>query len=46
MKGLELYIEMINSSATPEEAFQRFSSIMNKYGYDRVSYSLVTDHWA
>lgn len=44
MKSLEQYIELINSSKTPEEAFERFSSIMKKYGYDRVSYSLVTDH--
>lgn len=44
MRNLEQYIELINSSKTPDEAFLRFSSIMKKYGYDRVAYSLVTDH--
>lgn len=44
MKELGRHIELINSSKTPEEAFDRFVSIMKSHGYDRVTYSLVTDH--
>jgi len=44
MKNLEQYIETINSSQTPEEAFSGFCSILGKHGYDRIAYSLVTDH--
>ena len=44
MKKLGQYIEKINSSKTPEEAFENFCSIMKEHGYDRVAYSLVTDH--
>ncbi len=44
MKNLENYIESINATKSPEEAFDTFCSIMNKYGYNRVTYSLVTDH--
>jgi DNA-binding CsgD family transcriptional regulator len=44
MKKLGQYIEIINSSKTPEEAFAKFCSIMKEHGYDRVAYSLVTDH--
>lgn len=44
MKTLEQHIELINSSKTPEEAFGRFCSILNGHGYDRIAYSLVTDH--
>ena len=44
MKKLGQHIETINSSKNTEEAFDKFSSIMKEYGYDRVAYSLVTDH--
>lgn len=44
MHRLEQYIEKINASPTPELAFQNFCLIMNEYGYDRIAYSLVTDH--
>ena len=44
MQDLSQYIELINDSNTPEEAFERYCSIMNKFGYDRVVYSLMTDH--
>ena len=44
MKDLELHIEKINSATSPEEAFESFCSIMQQYGYDRVAYSLITDH--
>lgn len=43
-KDLGNCIELINSAQTSEEAFQRFSSIMSGYGYERVAYSLITDH--
>ncbi len=41
---LELCIELINSAKTPKEAFSYFCSILAQSGYDRISYSLVTDH--
>jgi len=44
MKQLGRHIELINSAKTPEEAFDRFVSIMHAHGYDRITYSLVTDH--
>jgi DNA-binding CsgD family transcriptional regulator len=44
MENLEHYIEHIESSETPEEAFSRFCSIMAEYGYNKVTYSLLTDH--
>ncbi len=44
MKKLGQYIEIINSSKSPEEAFEHFCGIMKEHGYDRVAYSLVTDH--
>ena len=44
MQNLEQYIEQINTSQNPEQAFERFCSIMRAHGYDRIAYSLVTDH--
>src|ERR1035437_2685349 len=44
MKKLGQYIEKINSSKNPEEAFEDLCSIMKEHGYDRVAYSLVTEH--
>lgn len=44
MHNLGSYIELINESETPEEAFQRYCKIMKSFGYDRVVYSLMTDH--
>lgn len=44
MKDLESYIEAINGAASPDDAFARFSAIMRRHGYDRIAYSLVTDH--
>ena len=37
-------IELIGSGNTPEEAFAHFCKILEYSGYDRVTYSLVTDH--
>jgi len=44
MQDIGSYIERINSAETPEQAFADFCVIMNGYGYDRIAYSLVTDH--
>lgn len=44
IKDLGNCIELINSAETREDAFQRFSSIMAGCGYERVAYSLITDH--
>ncbi|MEK0274925.1 autoinducer binding domain-containing protein [Vibrio vulnificus] len=41
---LELCIELLNSAKTPEEAFSYFCAILAQSGYDRITYSLVTDH--
>ena len=44
VKDLGNCIELINAAQTADEAFQHFSSIMSGYGYERVAYSLITDH--
>jgi|GEM_PF-426810 len=44
MKNLEEYIALINTAGTADEAFSRFAKIMAKHGYDKVTYSLLTDH--
>lgn len=44
MDDLESGIESILSATTAEAAFAEFCRIMQKHGYDRVAYSLVTDH--
>lgn len=41
---LEQCIELINSAKAPEEAFTYFCAILAQSGYDRITYSLVTDH--
>ncbi|WP_432696161.1 helix-turn-helix transcriptional regulator [Marinobacterium sp. YM272] len=41
---LELCIELIQSAVTPEEAFKYFCAVLSQSGYDRITYSLVTDH--
>lgn len=41
---LELCIDLINSAKTPEEAFSYFCTILAESGYDRIIYTLVTDH--
>jgi DNA-binding CsgD family transcriptional regulator len=37
-------IERINSADNPADAFSTFCSILENYGYNRIAYSLVTDH--
>lgn len=44
MNDLGGTIELINASKSAEEAFQHFCAAMAEYGYERVVYSLVTDH--
>ncbi|WP_020680264.1 autoinducer binding domain-containing protein [Marinobacterium rhizophilum] len=44
LTDLELCIELIHSAETPEEAFSYFCQIVEASGYDRVVYSLLTDH--
>lgn len=44
MNDLGSYIERINASGTPDEAFAVFCEALNRYGYDRIAYTLCTDH--
>lgn len=44
MNTLETYIERITQSETIDDAFEKYCAIIKKLGYDRVVYSLLTDH--
>jgi DNA-binding CsgD family transcriptional regulator len=44
MKDLERYVDLIVAAQTAQEAFDHFCDAMRKQGYDRIAYSLVTDH--
>lgn len=44
MSDLESHIESIDKAETIEDAFSYFCSAMLSHGYDKVTYSLVTDH--
>jgi len=44
LKDLDLYIERLINAETIEDAFEVFTAIMAENGYDRVAYSLLTDH--
>ena len=44
MHSLEDFIEKTNSATTAEEVFSCFQKILKSYGYDRICYSLITDH--
>lgn len=44
MKDLETHIEAINKAKNINAAFAYFCKVMEEYGYDRVVYSLLTDH--
>lgn len=37
-------IELIKNAGDSTDAFQKFCRIMREYGYERVVYSLITDH--
>ncbi len=41
---LEEYIHLLNQSSNPDEAFSLFTRVLNDIGFDRVSYTLCTDH--
>lgn len=43
-RNLEGYIDSINSCADTKTAFSTFRNILKDYGYDRVMFTLVTDH--
>jgi len=43
-KDLEAYIDALNSAPSRESAFETFCNAMQEYGYDKVSYTLCTDH--
>ena len=43
-KTLEQYINSIDSAGNPAEAFEAFCAAMGDYGYDKISYTLCTDH--
>lgn len=44
MQDLSNYIELIEEADTATEAFERYCKIMRQFGYERVVYSLMTDH--
>lgn len=44
MKNLGFYIEKINGSQNPDEAFAILCEALNTQGYDRIAYTLCTDH--
>ncbi|MCK6418180.1 MAG: LuxR family transcriptional regulator [Alphaproteobacteria bacterium] len=44
MIALEEFIQKTNRAATSEEIFLLFESALQKLGYDRICYSLITDH--
>lgn len=44
MSDIESFIEATNAAETPEEIFVLFQKALRRLGYDRVCYSLITDH--
>jgi DNA-binding CsgD family transcriptional regulator len=44
MVSLEQFITKTNAAKTPEEVFKLFESALKQLGYDRICYSLITDH--
>jgi DNA-binding CsgD family transcriptional regulator len=44
MPSLETFIEATNQATTPEEVFALFEKALRELGYDRICYSLITDH--
>ncbi len=44
MRILEETVEKLNQAKTPEEAFEIFLQSMLFFGYDKLSYTLCTDH--
>lgn len=44
ISDLGLWVERISNAKTAEEAFAAYCEVMEMHGYNRVSYSLATDH--
>jgi DNA-binding CsgD family transcriptional regulator len=44
MKKIEDYLSLINKAATPEQAFYSLAGVVRDYGYDKLVYTLATDH--
>ncbi len=44
MSSIESFIEATNAEATTYGLFHHFQKIIKTYGYDRICYSLLTDH--
>lgn len=44
MISLEDFIESTNSAEDPESVFLLFEKALSELGYDRICYSLITDH--
>jgi len=44
MISLEEFIERTNEAETSEEIFTLFQETLKELGYDRICYSLITDH--
>ncbi|MGH1379230.1 MAG: autoinducer binding domain-containing protein [Alphaproteobacteria bacterium] len=44
MYTLESFIENTNAETTADGVFSHFERILKHYGYDRICYSLITDH--
>lgn len=44
MGSLEQFIEDTNSAHNAEEVFKAYAHSLNEFGYDRICYSLLTDH--
>jgi DNA-binding CsgD family transcriptional regulator len=44
MVSLETFIEQTNAASSAEEVFRLFEEALREFGYDRICYSLITDH--
>lgn len=44
MISLEKFITDTNAASTPEDVFKIFEKTLLDFGYDRICYSLITDH--
>lgn len=44
MTSLERFIADTNAAETPDDVFSLFETVLRRYGYDRICYSLITDH--
>lgn len=44
MSDIETFIEATNAAETPDQVFALFREALVRLGYDRICYSLITDH--